>query len=357
MSTICYYVTGHGYGHAVRTIQILKALPTDVRLILKTTVPERLFREDMPNRAFTLDPVEYDCGSVQSDSITVLPRETLARYREIAARNEDRLADEIDFLRREGVDCVVSDVPSFPLRAAREAGVPGVVVTNFTWHDIYRDYVQGPEDEQLLADMGREYAQATVALITPLCLPTAADPFPCVEHVPLVARRGCNVREALLKALSCSPGTHLALLYLGVWGLDIAWEKLAAFQDWTFLTYEAPPIALPNVVTLDHAAWPYANTMASMDAVLAKTGYGTVTECIANGVPMIYPPRKGFIEHEALVAGMAQWGGGVPISEADFKAGRWGAFLDAALGAQPDSTVFATNGADRVAQKLLEFCR
>lgn len=357
MTTICYYITGHGYGHAIRTIQVLKALPTDVRLILKTTAPERLFREDMGDREFTLLPAEYDCGSVQSDSITVLPRETLARYREIAARNEARLADEIDFLQWDHVDCVVSDVPSFPLRAAREAGVPGVAVTNFTWHDIYQEYVQGPDEERLLADMGREYGQATVALVTPLCLPTVADPFPTVERVPLVARRGRNVRKALVESLARPAGTHLALLYLGVWGLDIAWEELAAFSDWTFLTYEAPPVPVLNVVTLDRTIWPYADTLASVNAVLAKTGYGTVTECIANGVPMIYPPRKGFIEHEALAAGLTQWGGGIPISEDDFMAGRWGVSLDAALAARPDSTALATDGADVIARRLMELCR
>lgn len=356
MSTICYYITGHGYGHAIRSIQVLKALPTEVRLILKTTVPERLFREDMLDRPFTLIATEYDCGSVQSDSITVLPRETLARYRQIAARNEARLAEEVDFLHREQVDCVVTDVPAFPLRAAREAGVPGVAVANFTWHDIYQEYVDGPDDERLLADMGREYGAATVALVTPLCLPTVADPFPRVERVPLVARRGQNVRARLRGAVPPAGGTHLALLYLGVWGLDIAWGELAAFSGWTFLTYEAPPVAVPNVVTLERGLWPYADTLASADAVLAKTGYGTVTECIANGVPMIYPPRKGFIEHEALAAGLAQWGGGVPIGEEDFMAGRWGPSLDAALAARPDPAVFTTDGADVIARRLRELC-
>ena len=357
MKTFCYYVTGHGYGHAVRTIQIVKALPPDARVILKTTAPERLFREDLGDRQFTLVRAEYDCGSVQSDSITVLPRETLTRYREIAARNETHLAHEVNFLRRERVDCVVSDIPSFPLRAAREADIPGVAVANFTWHDIYQEYVQGPADERLLAEMGREYAQATVALVTPLCLPTVTAPFSHVERVPLVARRGRSVRDALLQRLSRPAGTHLALLYLGVWGLDIVWERLAMLSDWTFLTYETPPVAVPNVVTLDRAAWPYADTMASVDAVLAKTGYGTVTECIANGVPLIFPPRAGFIEHEALAEGMTRWGGGVPITEADFKFGQWGASLDAARGARPDATVFATDGADLIARKLLEFCR
>ena len=73
---LCYYITGHGFGHAIRTTQILKALPSDVPLILKTTAPERLFREELPGRDFEYLSAEYDCGCLQSDSVTVLKRET-----------------------------------------------------------------------------------------------------------------------------------------------------------------------------------------------------------------------------------------------------------------------------------------
>ncbi len=62
--TVCYYVTGHGYGHAIRTLQILKALPAGVRILLKTTVPARIFQDDLPGRDITVLPAEYDCGCV-----------------------------------------------------------------------------------------------------------------------------------------------------------------------------------------------------------------------------------------------------------------------------------------------------
>ena len=93
-----------------------------------------------------------------------------------------------------------------------------------------------------------------------------------------------------------------------------------------------------------------------MDAVVSKAGYGTLTECIANSVPLIYLPRHGFVEHESLVLGMMPWGGGVEITEAAFFAGGWGHALDAALAARPVPTAYATNGAEIIARKLEEFC-
>ena len=354
---LCYYVTGHGFGHAIRTTQILKALPPELPLIVKTTAPERLFREELPGRGFQYVSAEYDCGCLQSDSVTVLKRETLTRYGEIARRNHARLPEEAAFLKERGVKCVVSDIPSFPLLAAREAGIPSVAVANFTWHDIYSEYAEWAEDAGLLAQMAAEYASATVGLITPLSLPGTPRLFPNAEGVPLVARRGSPIRETLCRALGISPGRHLALLYLGGWGLEIDWAALERLTDWVFLLDRPLPQPITNARVFDPRVLHYADVAASVGAVVSKAGYGTVTECIANSVPLVYLPRFGFAEHDALVLGLNQWGGGIEISEASFHAGDWQAALESALNAAPNPNAFATNGAEVIAQKLTALCQ
>lgn len=354
---LCYYVTGHGFGHAIRTTQVLKALPPDLPFILKTTAPERLFREELPGRKFEYISAEYDCGCLQSDSVTVLRRETMTRYSEISLANLKRLPDEIAFLRERGVRCVASDVPSFPLRAARDAGVPGVAVANFTWHDIYAEYVQTSEDSDLLAQMAAEYGMATLACLTPLAVSTVGDVFPVSERVPLVARRGYPIRTEVTASLGISPGKKLALLYLGNWGLTIDWQALEQLNEWAFLVDRPLTQTAPeNVRVFDPTLWRYADVAASVDAVVSKAGYGTLTECIANSVPLIYLPRHGFAEHDALVMGMNKWCGGVEICEADFFAGSWGQALSTAFAARPNPTIYPTNGAEVIANRLRDFC-
>jgi L-arabinokinase len=181
--------------------------------------------------------------------------------------------------------------------------------------------------------------------------------FPQVERVPLVARRGTRVRESLTEALGVPDGKRLALLYLGGWGLDIRWPALARWDDWVFLLDAPPPEPVANVRAFDARRWRYADVAASVDAVVSKAGYGTLSECIANSAPLIYLPRHGFAEHEALVLGMRGWGGGVEIPEADFFSGDWGAALEAARRARPDPAAYATDGADVIARRLVEFCQ
>jgi hypothetical protein len=355
-ATICFYVSGHGFGHAIRTIQTLRALPSDIRIIVKSAVPESLFTEELPGRTIEVIAGEYDCGCVQRDSLTILPRETLDRYRAIVRQNEGRLSEEVAFLQNENVTVVVSDVASFPLRAAREAGLPGVIIANFTWADIYRPYVETEEDARLVDALAVEYALAYRAFITPLSVPTITDLFSRITRIPLIARRGRPIRDTLINVLNRPLDTHFALFYLGAWGFDIDWQALAHLTYWTFLTYETPPVELPNVIALSRRKWVYADVAASVDVVISKPGYGTVTECIANNVPFVYVPRPGFAENDALVDGMARWGGGFPIASAQFQAGDWGPVLQAALAARPDSTVYTTDGAQVAAETLIGYC-
>lgn len=353
--TLCYYVTGHGYGHAIRTAQVIKALPPDLPVIVRSTVPQRLFAEELPNRLIETICAEFDCGCVQPDSVTILKRETLDRYRAIAARNASVLDAEVRFLTGRGVTLVVSDVPSFPIEAAHVAGIPSVVATNFTWYDIYKEYVETPQDQALVDEIAAQYRLASLALISDLETPSTAGCFPTVERVPLTARIGVRRRDALdefLRSQDCPEGIRLGLLYMGTWGLDIDWTVVETMRDWRFVTYDPLPRPVRNVTVLDRTQWPYADTVASADAMICKVGYGTTTDCIGNGTPMIHLPRRDFIEYNALVAGLDRWGGRIELSEDDFIAARWRPALEASTSVTIDPAAFRTDGAQVVANRL-----
>ena len=67
---ILYYLTAHGYGHAVRSVTLCNELSENVRLIFRTTLPSNFFHEEV-KRPFDLFPARFDCGCVQKDSVTV----------------------------------------------------------------------------------------------------------------------------------------------------------------------------------------------------------------------------------------------------------------------------------------------
>ena len=71
MPTVFFYISGHGFGHAVRQITVINALSEvapDLRVIVRTTAPAWLFERTIRG-TIELLPGETDTGVVQIDSL------------------------------------------------------------------------------------------------------------------------------------------------------------------------------------------------------------------------------------------------------------------------------------------------
>lgn len=326
---IVAYVSGHGFGHAARETEILRRLPPDIPLIIKSASPEWFWRETMEERDFTFIVDSFDCGCIQPDSIRIDVPATLKAWREIDASNRERRADEIAYLRNVGARVVVSDVASFPLTLAAEIGIPGILVANFTWADIYAAFVEeepafAPVVEQLLG----EYRETSLCLETGLSLP-----MPYLvrrKEVGLVSRPGRDRRDELLSRIGpARPGERLALIYLGAWGYPIPYEKLETFAGWRFLSLQPSPVSVANWIVLPSDLMAHPDLVASVDLVISKPGYGIATECLSQGTPFLYCPRPAFAEYAALDATLAAWPGGHKISTEAFLSLDWQGVLAA----------------------------
>ena len=71
--------------------------------------------------------------------------------------------------------------------------------------------------------------------------------------------------------------------------------------------------------------------VAAASAVLGKTGYGTVSECLATGTPLVYVPRRHFAEEPFLVRLLDSRGCCLEMSRAAYEAGDWGGALERAV--------------------------
>ena len=342
----------------MRSTCILKHFPSDLPLILKTTVPPWFFENELHGRSYEILPEEYDCGAIQLDGIQIDPEETLSTYQSIHERNQQQLEAEVEFLRQKKVRLVVSDIPSLACRAAHEAGIPSVLVANFTWVEIYQGLLElepalKEPYRSLLDAMREEYALATLALITPPAV--AMDLFPRKEHVPMVARHGRNRREEVVKALGLDPSKKLYLFYVGHWGLGEAnWKRLEKIDDSIFLTLHPLARGVSNLVYVEKRPCSHVDLTASCDAVIGKPGYGLVGECLSSGTPLLYTPREEFVEYFALHEALQQWGGGIVIPRGDFYALNWRYYLQQVDRLRPKPPI-PLNGAEVCARKILEF--
>ena len=331
------YVSGHGFGHSAREIEVLRHLRPDIPLIVKTSAPPWFWKSEMP-RPFDLVTDNFDVGCVQHDSIRIDIPATLAAYQAIDVQNRARFDDEADYLRRVGARMVVSDVPPFPLAVADAVGIPSALVCNFTWADIYDEFVASePAFAPIVAQMRRDYAKATVCLDTDLSLPLPDGPR--TEAVGPVARPATARHDELRALLPASArGRRLALVYLGNWGYPLDYRRLERLADWHFLSLDPPPCAVANWTVFPRSSeWPHPDLVASVDLVVSKAGYGIVAECLAAGTPILYPPRPEFAEFAAIDRTLESWTGGLPIALDRFLDLSW----DESLAAVPDPATVA----------------
>ena len=305
---VVYYVSGHGLGHATRAMEVMRFIVTrvDQLIVVSPGSREALFREHLPG------PFEYqqracDAEIVQQSALRVDGAASLAAYS--ALDRSVILERERRFLK--GKALVVSDVAALPLRAAHDVGVPSVIVSNFTWLDIYAAMGSPPS---ILAE---DYNLATGYLRLP---------GGSVTTQPLVARLKRTTREETRQKLGIPRNAPMVLLTFG--GHTHPNFNVVLPESWSCVVLgggsDLPTgfVAAPGdsyVPDLVHAA----------DAVLGKLGYGSVSEALAHRVPFIWVSRRIVLEdrlvdwpeevHLSKLLGPF----GLRLEEEDFFQGRW----------------------------------
>ncbi len=322
---LAVFVSPHGYGHAARACAVGSALARrleGVELEVFTSVPEWFFAEslDLPFRYHRCDS---DVGMVQRTSLREDAAATAARAAPFAAFDGaelDRLAGD---LRQARCSAVLCDISPLGVAAAQRAGLPSVLVENFTWDWIYRAYLDEAPLLGAVADrLAAVFATATVRVqAEPVCVPV-----PGAVRVAPVARRPRRSRAAVRRLLGADDHRAVVLVSMGgiAWGFS-GLDRLAGI-DATFVVPggAATECRRENLVLLPHrSAFYHPDLVAAADAVVAKLGYSTVAEVAGAGVPLAWVPRPRFPESPVLERYVGARLPSLEIPAAAFESGDW----------------------------------
>ena len=376
---LAFYISGHGFGHASRDVEIVNALAArraDLQLLLRTSVTPWLLRRTI-RMPFDLDPEPCDTGVVQIDSLRLDARATIERAREFHRTLDARAAREAALLRAKGVRLILADVPPLACAAGAAAGIPVIVVGNFTWdwiYGAYADELRAAPD--LVPAIRRAYRQASEAWRLPLHggfeafepPSRAGSGGPGIRDMPFVARHATHERADTLERLGLGRGFRLEAdrpLTLssfggyGVHGLDLA--SLDCLGSWdVILTGLERPSSLPDGVhffeeeEIYDRGLRYEDLVAAADVVVTKPGYGIVSECLANDTAMVYTSRGHFAEYPVLVEGMRRFLRCEFLEQDALLAGRWLDALDRARTAPRPAEHPPTDGAEVIADIICQ---
>jgi L-arabinokinase len=344
--TVAFFISGHGFGHASREVEVVNALLGDsavpVDVILRTSADPALLARTVRG-PYRLLPGPCDPGIVQRDSVThdddASVTATRAFYREF-----DRHADD-EVRRLDGLDVslIVGDIPPAAFSVAARLGVPSLAIANFTWDWIYETMPGLGDDSRTLASIRDAYRLATRALALPFA--GGMDVFPRCESLPLIARHASRTRgetRRQLEPYGVDAVRPMALLSFGGYGLPgLAIDRLPGLADWSILSTDrtaGDSRALPGVITIPESIFlggdlRYEDLVAAADVVITKPGFGIIAECAANDTPLVYTSRGAFREYDVLVAEMPRYVRCAFLPPEDLRGGRWREAIDRAMGA------------------------
>ncbi|CAD5324717.1 unnamed protein product [Arabidopsis thaliana] len=333
-----YYVTGHGFGHATRVVEVVRHLiSSGHRVHVVSAAPEFVFTMEIHSPNLFIRKVLLDCGSVQADALSVDRRASLEKYCEIAVEPRDSiLATEAEWLKSIKANLVVSDVVPIACRAAANAGIRSVCVTNFSWDFIYAEYVMaaGHHHRSIVWQIAEDYSHCEFLIRLPGYCPMPA--FHDVIDIPLVVRPVHKSRQEVRRELGVPDNVKLLIFNFG--GQPTGWTLKEEYlpAGWLCLVCgaSAKQELPPNFIALPKDAYT-PDVIAASDCMLGKIGYGTVSEALAYKLRFIFVRRDYFNEEPFLRKMLEYYQGGVEMIRRDLLAGCWAPYLERAVTLKP----------------------
>lgn len=323
---IAYFISPHGFGHAARACAVMAALrgidPT-FHFDIFTRVPHWFFADSLRG-AFTYHSLLSDIGLVQETALREDITATVAALERFLPFRAALVRDCAARVTRLECKLVVCDIAPLGIAVARAAGVPSVLVENFTWDWIYQGYRRDePRLGDAIAYLRGAFRAADYHIQTePVCRSDAADLTTTpVSRAPRLSRKA--TREKLEIPLSAKA----VLITMG--GIPSRYDFLQRLQEQRGVYFVIPGNSAParqngNLVLLPHRSKFYhPDLVNACDAVIGKLGYSTVAEVHHAGVPLGYVARARFRESPVMARFVQRHMRGLPIAESQFHNGDW----------------------------------
>jgi UDP:flavonoid glycosyltransferase YjiC (YdhE family) len=355
LSSIVYYITGHGYGHAVRSNLVIQALmraAPGLKIHVRTTAPQWLFHGQTAPVVYSSQGI--DVGILQRDSLEMDLEETLRACRALHEKTPLLIKKEIEFIREHGICLILGDIPPIAFEIAARADIPSIALTNFTWSWIYRAYLEAyPAFLPLIEEMESFYRKATLALTLPYS--GNLKIFPTQESIPWVARTSQLDKRRAKAKFGLPDSLPSILLSFGGLGLKrLPWEKLKQLGEYYFVTTGGESTHLDgNLLVRPDAQRRYQDLVRAADVVVTKPGYGIVADVLAHQTPILYTDRGEFPEYPHLVQALSDLATAEFIRQDDLLFGDIAPSIARLLNKEQHWPAVPLNGAEVAAKRIV----
>ena len=282
MREIAYFISPHGLGHAARACALmdhLHRLQPGIHFSIFTTAPEWFFQHSLRG-PFTLHRQSIDIGIIQKTPLEEDLEETISKLAKLIPFSSSlvlALAAQVSAL---GCQAVICDIAPLGIAVAKAAGIPSILVENFTWDWIYQGYLlQEPRFHAYIQYLGEVFTQADVHIQTqPICRYSDS-----ASLVTLPVGRSPRLQANEIHShLGIPGGAQMILATLDGIPQDLNIEhSLPVCQDLFFVIsgIKSELTLVDNRLYLPpHSGFYYPDLVNASRIIISKAGYSTVAE-------------------------------------------------------------------------------
>ncbi|MHA2231982.1 MAG: glycosyltransferase family protein, partial [Candidatus Hodarchaeales archaeon] len=161
--SIVYYISDHGFGHATRSLAIIRALcreQPNLKILIRTSRNVKFMKKALINEIVYVYKGENDFGLIEGRKLSISPEKTQIAFEKWVLTWDKWLREEQN-RHINKVDLVISDICPQPFLLAEKLGIPSIAISNFTWLDQYRELFESDS----LIDLGQAYRAASSCLV------------------------------------------------------------------------------------------------------------------------------------------------------------------------------------------------
>lgn len=324
MKNICFYLSDHGFGHIARNLPIIVSAVRNHDTCTYVVCGKRHIEFAGQNLEIMLTAKEYqrisfrsghtDIGLICKPGTLLVDTEKLTQAcTDYLAELPQRAALEAEWLTENNIDAVLCDMPIWSIKACEMAQIPLLYVGNFTWTELYREFLP----EHIWKEYAKYYGKIKHSMLYALHNPEMLEFLKNSElsEVSVTARpfymeNIFDIREKYKKKI-----VFVAL------GMSAQFKNPVNVSDmpFDFYTTEGVPLVGDNVTVIPFSTLNTQDYIASADYVITKAGWGTVAECLVAQRPMALFRRDGVLEDRTTIRLLEEKHLAVSIMQDDLK--------------------------------------
>jgi L-arabinokinase len=313
------FISDHGFGHAARSCTILKKLlAQNIEIAIVSGVPKWFFEDKfigLPKQWDLLNE-NIDVGLFQKNALESDLAQTAKELTSFWEKTDQKINRIMAFLKEKQPTLAYLDIPALGVMIADQLKIPTIALGNFSWDWIYQDLIThyattlSPPDRQTLNRAIKKHRILYAKVNTLLQLPYPGD-FQAFKnakhrHINWIGEHYQSSQNNTLTKLNLQQDKKYILMSFG--GHDLPhlaldhWPKESEFAPLMITNQKNAPKAYTRTnQELSEKGITYSDVIKAASVILSKPGYGIVTDCIFNQIPMIHLPRGRFAEYPTLL--------------------------------------------------------